>query len=642
MSKKSIKPKTLKAVGNNLSKPQDLNQKSELPLPPGAPKLPPELEKKLKALKDKLDQFKAKVLDKFGDYIVGMTLLPPEKPHLKPQEEPLDAQAKELPKDQPKEAEQKIDVLVVVDDTTSKQMTKDELHQKFSTIIRKFAEEIDKNIIPQSILLTDLWLNCYDAKYELNKLISMGAPIYDTGMLAAIKIAEIHKTMVLKKFDKYILSYVLAGSLVQGRATPTSDIDVWIVIDDTDVKKMTRLELKDKLRAIIIGMGIEAGEMTGIKNKLNIQVYILTDFWESLKDANPIIFTLLRDGVPFYDRGIFMPWKQLLRMGRIKPSREAIDLFMSTGEQSISRVKLRLKDMGMEDTYYAILTPSQAALMLYGLPPPTPKETPDVLEEVFVKKEKMLEQEYVNILRRNVQIRKEIEHGEKKELSGSELDQLIKDAEKFLKRIKDLFKTIEEKHDQNSLLMLYDEIMTIIRDVLKIEGIEKAQDEEIVKLFEDELISTGKIPARYLRDLNEIIDSKRKQDAGKLTKADLEKARKGSSGLIRFLVEYLQRKRGRELERAKIKIKHGEKYGEVVLLDKTAFVIHDLDAKEKHIEKAKINPDGSLGTLEESSLEEYEKELASLKMPPRAFIKEPIFEDLKNIFGRDVEVLVNY
>ena len=76
--------------------------------------------------------------------------------------------------------------------------------------------------------------------------------------------------MVLKKFEKYIVSYVLAGSLVQGRATKTSDIDVWVVIDDTDVKRMTRAELKDKLRAIIIGMGIEAGDLTGIQNKLNI------------------------------------------------------------------------------------------------------------------------------------------------------------------------------------------------------------------------------------------------------------------------------------------------------------------------------------------------------------------------------------
>jgi predicted nucleotidyltransferase len=48
--------------------------------------------------------------------------------------------------------------------------------------------------------------------------------------------------------------------LSRGKATPESDIDVFLVIDDTDVKKMTRGELKEKLRAIIIGMGIDAGK----------------------------------------------------------------------------------------------------------------------------------------------------------------------------------------------------------------------------------------------------------------------------------------------------------------------------------------------------------------------------------------------
>ncbi len=632
---KSLKPKNIKSVPST----------EAMHAPTQAPKLPPEMEKKLKALKEKLDKFKEQLLEKFGDYIVGIILLPPERPVPQDEgkkEEGEKGKAGEEGKEKEKEEEQKINVQVVVDDTTSTKMSKDELYHKFSSVVKKIAEEVDKNLVAQSVLLTDLWQNCYDGKYELNKLISLGAPIHDTGMLAAIKIAEIHKTMVLKKFEKYILSYVLAGSLTQGRATPTSDIDVWIVIDDTDVKKMTRAELKDKLRAIIIGMGVEAGEMTGIKNKLNIQVYILTDFWESLKEANPIIFTLLRDGVPFYDRGIFMPWKQLLRMGRIKPSREAIDLFMSTGEQSISRIKLRLKDMGMEDTYYAILTPSQAAIMLYGLPPPTPRETPEVMEEIFVKKEKMLEKEFVDILKRNVELRKAIEHGTKKELSGTELDEYINNAEKFLKRIRELFKEIEKMYDEKSILHLYDEIMTIIRDVLKMEGVERVQDEEIIKLFEDELISTGKVPARHLRDLNDIVEAKRKHDQKKLTKADIENARKGSSGLIRYLVEYMQRKRGRELERAKIRVKHGETYGEVILLDKVAFIVLDVDAKEQEIEKAQINPDGSLGTLEKSSLEEMEKELARLKFPPKVFIKEPIFEDLKRVFGRDMEVLLTY
>ncbi len=617
-STKTIKPKSIKKIG-----------KKEVS---STQKLPPELEKKLKLLKKKLDSFKDQVLDKFGDYIVGITLLPPEKPQ----------EQKDSNKDKKTDKkEDKIRLMVVVDDTTSKKMSKDELHQKFSTIIKDIAESIDKDIVSQSILLTDLWQNSYDGKYDLNRLISMGAAIHDTGMLAAIKISEIHKSMVIKKFEKYILSYVLAGSLTQGRATHTSDIDVWIVIDDTDVKKMSRAELKDKLRAIIIGMGAEAGELTGIKNKLNIQVYILTDFWDSLKEANPIIFTLLRDGVPFYDRGIFMPWKQLLRMGRIKPSREAIDIFMSTGEQSIKRVKQKLKDIGMEDTYYSILTPSQAAIMLYGLPPPTPREPPEVMEDIFVKKEKMLKPEFVKFLRDNVDLRKKIEHGEIKELTGTELDKYINNAEKYLKRIKSLFNEIESMHNEKSILHLYDEIVTIIRDVLKLEGIEKAQDAELIKLFEDELISTGKVPARYLRDLNEIVDAKNKHDKKKLTKSDIEKARKGSAGLIRFLIEHMQRKRGKEMERAKIRVKHGEKFGEIILMDKVAFIIYDLDAKEQVIERAQVNPDGSLGTLETSNLEEFEKELAAMKFPKRVFIKEPIFEDLKRIFGSDVEVLLH-
>src|SRR3989344_5475505 len=293
-------------------------QASQQPGQPAVPtqeelekKLPKDVQEKLKKIKEKLDDFQKQIVKKFDKYIMGVSLLPPPKP-----------QQGEQPD------KNRIHVLVLVDDSDSQKMSKLELKQKLTVIIQKIAEDIDKNIVPQTVILSELWQSCYDAKYDLLQLIAMGAPIYDLGMLAAIKIAEIHKTMVLKKFEKYIVSYVLAGSLVQGKATKTSDIDVFVVIDDTDVKRMTRVELKDKLRAIIIGMGLEAGEMTGIKNKINIQVYILTDFWDSLKEANPVIFTFLRDGIPLYDRGIFMPWKQLLKMGKIKPSQEAIDIFM--------------------------------------------------------------------------------------------------------------------------------------------------------------------------------------------------------------------------------------------------------------------------------------------------------------------------
>jgi len=594
---------------------------------PAKQQMPPELEKKLKAIKEKLDRFQKEITKKFDKYIMAVSLLPPPRPD---PNNPI----KEEDKD-------KINVLVLIDDSDSKTMSKAELHQKLSTIIIETAKNIDKNIFPDAILLSEVWQNCYDGKYEMLQMIAVSAPIYDNGMLAAIKIAEVHKSMILKKFEKYIVSYVLAGSLVQGRATKTSDIDVWIVIDDTDVKKMTRAELKDKLRAIIIGMGIEAGELTGIKNKLNIQVYILTDFWDSLKEANPIIFTLLRDGVPFYDRGVFMPWKLLLKMGKIKPSAEAIDMFMSSGEQMLERVSFKLKDIGMEDVYYAILTPSQAALMMFGIAPPTPRETPEVMKEVFVLKEKLLEKEYIDILENNIKIRKDIEHGTKKELTGKEVDELLEGAKKYLKRIKKLFGQIEVIKEEQDVATIYESVVTIIRDILKNEGIEKVPDIELIKIFEDEMIAKSKIPARFLRILNDVLEAKKDYDDHKLNKTEVEKVKKDSRELIKFMIEYIQRKRGKEVERAKIRVKYGNKFGEVILLGESAFIIEDIDAEQKEIHKTKIGENGNLVDIKQSSLEELEQSIIKTEIMPKTFIKESIFEDLKKLFGKDVEILIN-
>ncbi len=620
-----------------------------------AANLPKEAQQRLKEIKASLDKFKEQLLKKFDKYVIGLALLPPQlspqqvaalPPEVQQavQQQPAQhvtmqaqqqVQAQEPPKDL-------INVVVLVDDNDSKKMTKQELKDKLSAIITQIASDVDKKILVQTIILSELWQSCFDGKYDLLRLVAYSAPFYDTGMIAAIKISEIHKEMVLKKFERYIVSYVLAGSLIQGRATSKSDIDVFIVVDDTDVKRMTRAELKDKLRAIIIGMGIEAGEATGIKNKLNIQVYILTDFWDSVKEANPIIFTFLRDGVPLYDRGTFMPWKQLLQMGRIRPSSEAIDLYMSSGDQLISRVKFKLKEIGMEDTFWAILTPTQAAIMLYGVPPPTPKETPDVMREIFVKKEKLIEEEYVKILERNIQMRKNLEHGDKKELSGAEVDSLLADSERYLKRLDKLFKEIEKIKEEESVAQTYDNVVTMIRDVLRLEGVEKASDIELIKVFEDELISRGKIPARFLRILNGIVKAKKDYDAGRLTKPEVEGVKKDSSELTRFLIEYVQRKRGRELEKAKIRVKHGNRYGEVLLVGDDVFIIHDVDHEEKEISQGKLTESGSITGIHRSSLEELEKVLAKTEIPPKVFIKEKIFEDLKSIFGKDVEILVNY
>jgi len=135
-------------------------------------------------------------------------------------------------------------------------------------------------------------------------------------------------------------------------------------------------------------------------NILNIQIYLLTDFWESVKDAHPVMFTFIRDGVPIYDRGTFMPWKALLKMGKLKPSPEAIDMFMSMGDGVISRSKRTLLTDIFTNIFWGVTTPAQAILMLNGLPPPAVKEIVPAFKKAFLDT-KMIEKKYVDFFRKS-------------------------------------------------------------------------------------------------------------------------------------------------------------------------------------------------------------------------------------------------
>ena len=569
------------------------------------------LKTKLSKIKTKIDKFKKDLLKKFDNYVIGIALLPPKK-----------------------EDKDSISILIIVDDSDSKKMSKLELKDRLSAIAENMGKDIDKNFQTEVLLLSEMQQNCYDSKWEFLQEISMSAPIYDPkDLIAALKVSGVHREMVLKKFEKYIISYVAAGSLFRGEKS--NDIDVYIIVDDTDVKKMSRYELKDKLRAIILSQGFEANAITRVKKKFHVQVYILTDFWEGIKDANPVFFTLLRDGIPLYDRGVFMPWKLLLEMGRIKPSPEAIDMFISSGDKMMERIRFKLREIIEADIYWSTLTPSQAALMMYGVAPPTPKETINIMEDIFVKKEKLLEKKYIDILAEIRKFYKDLEHDKIKEITGKDIDRLIKNANDYLKRIKKLFTQIEKKKEEESLEDIHETSNSLIKDILKINEIKTSNlDLGIKKLKEKNEISP-----RIVKTYDEI--TKAKNNPEELNKQEINKIRKDSKFFISQLMEYVQRKRGKELEKAALRIKHGDKYAEVILLDDTAFVIEDL-TKRNEITKANINKDGSLGEHKKSNVKELEDHITKKKTPKSVFIKESTFESLKSIFGKDIEILVSY
>jgi len=583
---------------------------------PKLPKLTPEVQGKMDKLKVKLDKYKDAVLKKFDKYIIGISLLPPPKP--KPGQKPVDTK--------------EVHIFTLIDDGDVKKMGKGELIMRMTDITNKIAKDIDKDFKPQVMLISEVKEACFDGKWDLLKMIATSGIVYDRGFLGAIKVSDVHKDMAVKKFEKYVISYIAVGSLFRGDADP-NDIDVAIIIDDTDVKKMGRLELRDKLRAIIQNMGLEASQITGVKAQFHIQTYILTDFWDSLKDANPVIFTMLRDGVPLYDRGVFMPWKLLLQMGKIKPSPEAIDMNMEIGDKLLARTRQKLLSVVGEDMYYAMLNPAQAALMLYGLPPPTHKETAPLMEEIFVKKEKLIEQKYVDFVARAVKSFKDIEHGRVKSVSGADIDNLLKDAEDYLKRIKKLFVEIEKRREKESIIEIHKTCIGLAKDLIG----KNVADSKIVAEFK-KVCEKEKIPDSYVNVIKNVTKAKKDYISGKMSKQEVNKIKKEARNFIRVVVEHLQRKKMCDIERFRFRFKYGKKFGEMTLLDGNAFIVKDLEKKDQ-VFKASIAKDGSLGMAKKSKLEDMEKAIAK-GTKQKIFINDKIFQSLNQIIGKDVEIMI--
>ncbi len=595
-------------------------------------KIPEELKKKFEIIKSKLDRFKNKLLEKHNKNITGISLLPPKNIEKEIGRTKVE-ENRELTKDEIEKLKNTISVLVLIADN------KKEDQKKLIDEINKIAEDIDKNIDIKISSLNEIEEMCFDGKYDLLQLVAISAILYDPkDVLAALKISEVHKSMSIKKFDKYIVSYVAAGSLFRGEKS--NDIDVYIIVDDTDVKKMLRTELKDKLRAIIYTLGYDASAITGIKKSFHIQVYILTDFWESLKDAQPVIFTLLRDGVPLFDKGVFTPWRLLLKMGRIKPSPEAIDMQMDLGDKLLGRIKFKLLSVVSEDLYFATLNPAQAALMLYGVAPPTPKETVKLLEEIFVKKEKLLEKKYVDTLEKVRKYYKDIEHHKVKEIKGEEIDKLVEEVNDYLKRIKKLFKQIEKKKGSGDIIEIHDACINLVKNALTALGVSVTSTNAIQK-FKKHLIEEGNLPDNFLKILKRII--KAKQDYKNLTKQEIEKVKKDARFFLRSLLEYLQRSKLMGIDKSKIGVKYGKKIGEVLFLDKIAFVTKDINAKTKEIFKVAIEKNGSFGDMKKSSKSEIENSINKItKIPEKVAIQEKTYNALKKIFGKDTEILIKY
>ncbi len=229
---------------------------------------------------------------------------------------------------------------------------------------------------------------------------------------------------LIEQFDGFILSVVIFGSSVRNEATKESDIDVLVIVDDTNVPLTIETS-----GAWSLALGKILVELNAAK-KLHVNTLGISDFFDGVRHADPIIINILRDGKAIIDTNIFSTFKRLLYLGRIRPTKESIDVHVKKALYFLKLVETHLVS-SVNDIYWATIDAAHALLMYYDITPPSPSHVAMVFKTKLSKKIK-IPKKYIKHVDEVYKIMREVIKGKKRKVDGKLVDRLKKQTVSFI------------------------------------------------------------------------------------------------------------------------------------------------------------------------------------------------------------------
>jgi len=228
------------------------------------------------------------------------------------------------------------------------------------------------------------------------------------------------------EMDDFLKAVVVFGSVARGDTKKGSDIDVLLILND-----LTIVLSEDVITSLRVLIENVAGK---ISSNFHITTMHLSNFWDYVRQGDPVIVNMLREGMPVYDEGFFLPAQALLDQGRIRPTNEAVWTYYMRAPKTLKNAEGRLLG-AIVDMYWACIDAAHAALMHIDVVPGAPSHVAELLHDHFVKK-KLLDASYVKTLRQFYDLAKKVGHHQLIHLSGKDVDKYLLQAQDFVKKMK--------------------------------------------------------------------------------------------------------------------------------------------------------------------------------------------------------------
>jgi predicted nucleotidyltransferase/uncharacterized protein (UPF0332 family) len=246
------------------------------------------------------------------------------------------------------------------------------------------------------------------------------------------KLAKKFSENMQKELGEFLKSAILFGSTAR-KEKPIygRDIDVLMIVND-----LTMVMSPEVVQAYRV---ITERTASRVSKRLHVTTMKLTNFWEYIRNGDPLAVNMLRDGIPLYDIGVFEPMQMLLFQGRIRPTRESIYVYYARAPATLVNADWHVLQATL-DLYWAVVDAGHAALMRVGEVPPTPSHMAKLLNEKLVSK-KLISKQAAKTMDFFYKLSRQITHRELQKVTGKEYDKYKADAESFVKEMKKVIAT---------------------------------------------------------------------------------------------------------------------------------------------------------------------------------------------------------
>jgi uncharacterized protein (UPF0332 family) len=344
-----------------------------------------------------------------------------------------------------------------------------------------------------------------------------------------LKSSEKFKDKILEMFKGYIKAVIVWGSITRGDYTGKSDVDIYIIFDDTKFPLKKFEDIRGKIDNDIFSAA------SSIDPRLHPQpILALTEFIKGIRYTHPLFFNIIREGYAIHDTGFFIPMRKLMELGEFPITPEAAHMRMDPVAKRIDRVKNVKLYMIAEDMYYALLDAAQAVLMYIGIGPPPPKIAANALRENLVKPG-LLEEEYAKMLEDIMDFRKKVEHKEVKDISGNEVDQWIAKTERYVERFEKLLKDLETNRKSFDVQKNYEVMIKASIAALKSLNKMPKEPEKMPEAFKKHIVEAGLINPIYSEVFDKVIDMKKMLDEKNFDKINEREVYTNKEYIRRFI-----------------------------------------------------------------------------------------------------------